>query len=160
MIAIYNTSTLTLIAEPEDIPLLQQLLDAEVIDSYAAMYDFLEPLTCNTELEWVSPAFTGDLTEAPMLGIYGETVEDPDPNSETDVGKGRLAGCWNNAEGRAVRWFDPVDRRWAFMDYQLRSVLRELLDKGQVRFISGLTAPANDFTYRHSFTPRVSVSVP
>ncbi len=34
--------------------------------------DFLEPLICNSELKWVSPSETGDLTDAPMLGIRNE----------------------------------------------------------------------------------------
>ena len=34
--------------------------------------DILEPLICNSELDWIDPSETGDLTDAPMLGIRGE----------------------------------------------------------------------------------------
>jgi hypothetical protein len=34
--------------------------------------DFLDPLICNSELDWIDPAECGDLTEAPMLGILDE----------------------------------------------------------------------------------------
>jgi hypothetical protein len=73
------------------------------------MFEFLEPLICNSELEWINPADTGDLTDAPMLGI---------------------------------RFFDNESRqetileRWAFMSYQVRSVLEDLRDKGEAIFIS------------------------
>jgi len=52
--------------------------------SDAQLADILEPLTCNSELDWVLPEYTGDLTGAPMLGIYGEP---------RIAQRGRLAGC-------------------------------------------------------------------
>lgn len=42
------------------------------IQSDAAMFEAFEPLVCNSELEWIDPAETGDLTSAPMLGIRDE----------------------------------------------------------------------------------------
>lgn len=69
-----------------------------------AMYNFFEGLISNSELEWIQPYETGDLTSAPIIGIYSEN------------GK--------------------VKERWAFMDYQLRSVLEDLRDFGKVIFIS------------------------
>ena len=34
--------------------------------------DTLEHLLCNSELDWVNPTDTGDLTDAPMIGITDE----------------------------------------------------------------------------------------
>lgn len=79
--------------------------------SDARMYDFLEPLTANSELEWVSSFETGDLTTAPMLGIkeyHEKDLEEP-----------------------------KIIQRWAFMDYQVRSVLDDLLNNGKAIFIGG-----------------------
>jgi len=36
------------------------------------LYDALEPLTCNSDLDWINPAESGDLTDAPILGIRDE----------------------------------------------------------------------------------------
>ncbi len=77
--------------------------DAICTDS--AMVDWLENLVCNSELDWIRPEETGDLTSAPMLGIRDAA--------------------------------DQVIERWAFMDYQVRSVLEDLRDKGEVIFIGG-----------------------
>jgi hypothetical protein len=33
------------------------------------MYDLLEPIICNLELEWIRPEEIGALTDAPILGI-------------------------------------------------------------------------------------------
>ena len=69
----------------------------EDISSDQTMRDFFEILICSSELQWIAPEETGDLTAAPMLGIRdGETVVE----------------------------------RWAFMDYQVRSVLQDLRDNG------------------------------
>ena len=40
--------------------------------------EILEQMLANSELDWVSPIDTGDLTDAPMLGIrdeYGDLIE-------------------------------------------------------------------------------------
>lgn len=82
-------------------------IENEDFQSDDFMFEFLEPLICNSELNWVDPSITGDLTDAPMLGIF-----DPD-NQEDNV----------------------VLDRWAFMDYMVKSVIQELLDHGQVIFV-------------------------
>jgi|SRR5688572_8467707 len=93
-----------------------------------SMHDFLEPLTCNSELEWIPEGVTGDLTSAPMLGILGE----PTPGAG-----GILAGRWPDSAGISQGWFQPILERWAFMDYQVRSVLEDLRDKGEAVFVGG-----------------------
>lgn len=81
------------------------------LQSDIAMMDFLEPIVCNSELDWISAAWTGDLTDAPMLGITEWDLPQQD---------------------------DPkVLERWAFMDYQVRSVLEDLRDKGECVFVGG-----------------------
>ena len=97
--------------------IFEMQLDGKNIHSDTAMADFLEPLTCNSELEWVDPEDAhktfGDLHDAPMLGIYG--VSD-----ETRSNGGR-----------------ELCERWAFMSYETTSVLETLREKGQATFISG-----------------------
>jgi len=97
-----DRKTLTLTVDLLEIDLLKRL--GEEIDTDKAMYDWFESLVCNSELEWINPEDTGDLTSAPMLGIWR------DDNMSVE--------------------------RWAFMDYQVRSVLADLRDKGEVVFIS------------------------
>ena len=92
------------IDQPAADALLLDMLEADNSDSDEFAYQVLEPLICNSELEWVDPVETGDLTEAPMLGIRDEN--------------------------------DEVLERWAFMDYQVRSLVRELMDKREVTFRS------------------------
>lgn len=43
-------------------------------DSDSVMYDVFEPLVANSELDWVDPSVTGDLTGAPILG-YPDALE-------------------------------------------------------------------------------------
>ena len=88
----------------------QHLRELEQIERDHAMTGFLEPLTCNSDLEWINPADTGDLTDAPMLGIR----------------------FFNNETRK-----ETVLERWAFMDYQVRSVLEDLRDKGEAIFTNG-----------------------
>lgn len=84
----------------------------ENICSDLAMHDFFEKFIGNSEFDWVNPADTGDLTDAPMLGTFKEVNEER-----------------------------QVVERWAFMDYQVMSVLEALRDSGQAVFIGG---PLND----------------
>ena len=67
-------------------------------------YDSLEWLVCNSELEWIDPSETGDLTDAPMLGLRDENGN--------------------------------VTARWAFMDYQVRSFVTDLIKTGKAVFVS------------------------
>lgn len=102
-----DRKTLTITIDEKEREELHRL--EELIHQDSTMLDFLEPLTTNSELEWINPADTGDLTSAPMLGIR-----------------------FFNNETRQ----DTILERWAFMDYQVRSVLEDLRDNGSVTFIS------------------------
>ena len=95
---------LILIADEDDRNQLREL--GEAIHQDVTMQDFLEPLTCNSELDWIRPEETRiDLTDAPMLGLRNE---DGDPT-----------------------------HRWAWMDYQVKSLLEKLRDDGQAVLVGG-----------------------
>lgn len=119
---------LTLYATPREI---RELREMDEIQSDDSMHEFLEPLVGNTELQWISPADTGDLTDAPMLGILGEEgVRDHTVFAE-NFGL-VVTGC--NGHNTMAR---PILARWAFMDYQVRSVLEDLRDTGKAVFVGG-----------------------
>ena len=82
------------------------LSDYDEIHSLRVLYDFFAILIANSELEWVFPEETGDLTSAPMFGIRDE-------------------------DGKIIE-------RWAYMDYQVESLLGRLLDQGEVILTSWL----------------------
>ena len=90
--------------------------------------EVLERLIANSELDWVCPSETHDLTDAPMLGIRGDQSRfadlPEDRHGETNVG---------GDEGGP--WFAPITHRWAYMSYALRSFLTDLIDNGQTAFI-------------------------
>ncbi len=91
-----------------------------------AMHDFLEPLISNSELQWLDPSDTGDLTDAPMLGVLGETTD----KNEGPFGAVHV-GHWDDKD-----WYQPILQRWAYMDYQVKSPLDDLLDVGLANFVS------------------------
>lgn len=95
-----------------------------------------ERLVCNSELEWIPEGSTGDLTSAPMLGILGEesTIEQIEQMAKSKPGiyGSRLCGHWEGKDRH-----QPILERWCFMDYQVRSVLEDLHDKGCAVFVNG-----------------------
>src|SRR5437868_6992290 len=96
--------TLRIIADESERANLRELKQGDNwFDLARAEGEALEHLVCNSELEWVNPADTGDLTDAPMLGI--------------------MSG-------------DKILARWAYMDYQVRTFLDDLIDRGSADFIS------------------------
>lgn len=100
------------------------------IHSDVALLFAFERLIANSELEWIAPEVCGDLTAAPILGILGpeDAVDDKTwDNGQGTVWFGHMAGCV---------LVHPVLERWAFMDYQVRSVLEDLRDKGQAVFVA------------------------
>lgn len=123
---------LTIKVTPEE---QKELREMEDIQSDRAMVEFLEPVTCNSELEWINPDDTGDLTDAPMLGIYGEemTIEEIEKAAKSEPGiyGSRLCGHWNGKDRH-----QPILERWALLGYQYRSVLEDLRDKGECVFES------------------------
>ena len=100
---------LTLSVDESERAELRELGDE--IHTDKAMYEFFEHLVCNSELDWIAPEWTGDLTDAPMLGIAEWGVDPPN-----------------------------VTERWAWMPYAVRSLLEELRDKGKAVLIGGPTS--------------------
>ena len=80
------------------------------IHADATLHEWFEQLISNSDLDWIDPSETGDLTSAPMLAIRFHD---------------------NETETYAVL------ERWAFMDYQVRSVLEDLRDRGEAVFTGG-----------------------
>lgn len=62
-----DRKTLTIIAADDDRAMLREMDEAH-IQADTTLFDYFEWLVCNSELEWISPEETGDLTSAPMLG--------------------------------------------------------------------------------------------
>jgi len=72
-----NILTLT-VDKQEQLDLISvRSMDAEEMPgmewgSDSQLYYWFEDLIANSELEWIDPSETGDLTSAPMLGIRGD----------------------------------------------------------------------------------------
>jgi hypothetical protein len=97
--------------------------DPQHFGSDEAMWDFFEPMMNNSSLSWVNASDTGDLTDAPMLGIidYENTCkEKKGPYGAIDLGMGEYA---------------PIVKRWAFVEYESTSVLNMLLTIGKCMFV-------------------------
>jgi hypothetical protein len=125
-------SRLTIHADPDDRARLAEI-KADDPDEWGTIKcegEILEPLICNSELEWINPADTGDLTDAPMLGIIGGDEE------TTRERKGPCGAVqWGSDEEGAL--YAPILERWAFMSYEVRSFCDDLLTTGEAVFING-----------------------
>lgn len=107
----------------------------EGFDSDQFMHDLLEPVVRN-EFTWLPEGCTDDLTSAPMLGILGDEMPGPDDTQDA-FGMGLVhVGCWKH-EGCLRQMYQPVLRRWAFMDYALSSVQRVLAEWGRCTWEGG-----------------------
>jgi len=84
-------------------------------------WEALEWLLGNSELQWVSPEDTGDLTSAPMLGIWGEESRD----------KSGPCGYLMTGGDEKGLFYTPILERWAFMSYQLRTITQDLRETGR-----------------------------
>jgi len=93
---------LTILATAREQATLRAAMHRPGFHSEAFLHDLLESLVCNSELEWIDPSVTGDLTAAPILAILDEAGQ--------------------------------ILHRWGFMDYQVRSVLQDLAERGRAEF--------------------------
>jgi hypothetical protein len=91
--------------------------------------EFMESLIANSELEWINPEDTGDLTGAPMLGIYGPECQ------ESELPADRI-GALECGRDSFRGFYQPILQRWAFMDYAIRSFLADLMNTGKAVFIA------------------------
>ena len=94
--------------------LLMRIDEPETWGTTQCESEVIESFLCNSEWDWIDPSETGDLTDAPMIGIrsYDE--------------KGDIMG--------------EVIERYAFMSYALRSFLDDLADDGVAFFHGGAIA--------------------
>ena len=133
MIMQYSLSTdstrLTITIDEKERAALREI---EEIQSDKALHEFLEPLICNSEFDWVSAANTGDLTDAPMLGILSAPEFKRHNLATMQNHKNIIVSC--DTQGLMV---SRVLERWAYMDYQVRSALEDLRDNGNAVFIGG-----------------------
>jgi len=97
---------LVLTVDPKEQARMQEEF-GDVLDSDDFMYDYLEGMIANSDLEWVRPEEIGALTSAPILGI----VDRDD--------RGELTG---------------VDSIFWFPNYQIESPMRTLAETGTVTF--------------------------
>lgn len=95
--------------------------------------EFCEGLISNSELEWIEPEWTGDLTDAPMLGMTGR---DDITDSERAAYSAPVYGWRPTGHDEKGNSYAAILNRWAFMDYQLRSFLTDLMEKGEAKFVS------------------------
>ena len=73
---------------------------------------------------------------APMLGILGESMPGPD-DAQDVIGMGLVhVGRWHH-RGRLREMYQPVLRRWAFMDYAVTSPQRVLAETGRCVWEAG-----------------------
>jgi hypothetical protein len=106
--------------------LAKENYDEETVNLDISFFEALEPLLCNSDLEEIHPEETGDLTEAPILGILGETQ-----TQESGPYGVRHVGYW----GGKPR-FAPILKRWAYTSYQVKNPLQELINTGEILLIS------------------------
>jgi hypothetical protein len=98
-------------------------------DSEQFMHNLLEPMVASG-FAWLPEGCIDDLTSAPILGVLGETMPGPDDPQDV-IGMGLVhVGCWDH-EGRLRQMYEPVLRRWAFMDYAVTSPQLQLADTGR-----------------------------
>ena len=70
-----DRSKLTLFIDPEDREELRTLMEESIEGGSAPEYEALDHMIGNSELDWVFPSETGDLTDAHLLGIRDEEGE-------------------------------------------------------------------------------------
>ena len=108
----------------------------QAFDSDDFMHELLEPLVTNTEFTWLPEGCTDDLTSAPMLGVLGDEMPGPDDPDDA-LGTGLVhVGRWPQ-ECHLRQTYQPVLKRWAFMDYAVTSPQRELAATGECTWQGG-----------------------
>ena len=83
------------------------------------IYELLEHLLANSDLQWIDSVDTGDLTGAPMLGVLGQD------EIGTERPGYRAVGFWDDSPRVA-----PILERWAWMDYAVTDLVDEIREKG------------------------------
>ena len=122
-----DAGTLALTADDAARKEIRELIESELHCGWRWMeVEALDCLTSNSELQWVNPADTGDLTDAPMLGVIGE---------ETREKTGPFGAVCVGGDGKGPI-FSPILERWGFMQYETRSFLEDLMETGKAVFVN------------------------
>jgi hypothetical protein len=119
-----DRSKLILIADADAKEQLIELVADKGQDD--AEIEALDHLTSNSELQWIDPADTGALTDAPILGILGD-------ESHREHGPFGNVPCGKDADGAL---YQPILERWGFEPYQVRSFITDLIVDGKAVFIN------------------------
>lgn len=121
-----DRSKITFTLDQEEKNNIKSLRESEEdeVEISNAVEELLSNHFCNCELQWINPADTGDITEAPMLGILGETTtEDKGPYGAVHC------GFWDEKAR-----YNPITERWAYMNYQVEDPYLVLAEKGEITF--------------------------
>ncbi len=89
---------------------------------------------CNSDYDWIRPEECGDLTDAPMFGLRGSEIPVPTGLDRHQRNKLHITGYNSETD---FGTFQPVIKRWAFMDYALWSFCELFVDKGYADFQPG-----------------------
>lgn len=93
-------------------------------ESDQTMWDWFEKFIANSEYIWIDPHESGDLTDAPILGILGTTHPlDADTVYPYPTVN---AGFWDGKHQ-----VTPIAVRWAWMHYEVESLLEHLRRNGK-----------------------------
>ena len=123
-----DAGTLALTADDAARKEIRELIESELHCGWRWMeVEALDCLTSSSELQWIDPVDTGDLTDAPMLGITGGEEE------ETREKKGPFGAVCVGGDGKGPI-FSPILERWGFMQYETRSFLEDLMNEGKAVF--------------------------
>jgi hypothetical protein len=126
-----------IIDEYQQLWLLADLQDREDIlelrgeDQHFSLDDeteALERMLANSELQWINPEDTGDLTDCPILGVLGTETQ------LTPVGPYGAVAVGKDETGLL---YQPIVARWGWVEYELRSFLEDLATLGWCRWTGG-----------------------
>lgn len=136
----YDETTLTIEADESERAALREVA-TDLPDHYGTHgheVEFMEGLICNSELDWINPADTGDLTDAPMLGILGAEFSESSRDGVVieNLYGWHHVGRWKNEETDELEnHYQPILHRWGYPHYQLRSFLTDLMETGKAVFL-------------------------
>lgn len=120
-----DRSTLTIHADLANRLDLQDLRnESDDWGSCTMEFEVCEHLTSNSELQWINTTDMEDLTDAPTLGIIGE-----EQREQSGPYGAILSG--HDEKGPI---YCPIEERWSFQPYQVRSFIDDLLEKGHAIF--------------------------
>lgn len=114
--------------------------DGENFVSDRVMEEVLEPLLCNSELEWSDAMSISALTDAPILAIFGREEDifaSGEFNPPTPENNHREVGYRVTGSDSKTIFGERILQAWGYMDYQVRAVQEDLLDYGKAVFTLG-----------------------